>query len=165
MIDAVIDAPFGRVVLSARDGTPVAPSERAEALAKDMPRGMRLDHCLVAGLKIGFGTGEPVEAELSCALAHGMEAFAGNGEGLAAWTIESPDLAGAFAIRELDWLERTHSLEVVSYANAKAGLRVRLRAATPRVVTLGFAAAWTHDPASEADELAPWFAVDRVLPF
>ncbi|MEO0679769.1 MAG: hypothetical protein AAF192_05055 [Pseudomonadota bacterium] len=160
---SVLTTPFGEVSLASADAAPIDEADRSAALSDRLPPGMRLDGGLLGRLKIGFGTGGPTTLELSCDLADGCEASPSNGERLAAWTVEGPGLSGAFAIRDLDGLAQAHGLENTFYANAKAGLTARFRAAAPGVRTFEFAAAWTLNPSDDADEMAPWLAVDRIL--
>lgn len=138
-------------------------ADRTAPITDRLPPGMRVDGCLLGRLKVAFGTGDPTPVEIACDLAAGCEVSPNAGENLAAWLVEGPGIVGNFAIRDIEWLERAHALEFVSFAEAKAGQTTRFRAETAGVRTFEFAAAWTSNPSDDAEDVAPWYAVDRVM--
>ncbi|MGM0585472.1 MAG: hypothetical protein ACQEUZ_12575 [Pseudomonadota bacterium] len=160
MSDARIDAPFGTVTLSADAGTP---GETAE-MRPELPSGLRVDGCRAGVLTLAFSTGEVRGVSLDAALAPGAKARRGAGGGLRGWEVEADGLVGAFALPDAARLEREHGLRLAGFAERSSGVTFRLRAETATVAAIPFAAAWTLNPITEADALAPWFAIERALP-
>lgn len=161
MAETLITTPFGRVSLSSPSGTAGDPVEASP----DLPEGFRLDGCLTAALTLAFGAGETQEVTLECTPAPGAAIERGAGDMLESWEVEADKLAGAFAMRDHEWLAGAYGLHRASFSESRGRLTLRLRADQPVVAAIPFAAAWTLNPLTENDALAPWFAVDRALPF
>ena len=158
MAEARLDAPFGPVTLR----SPVGATGPVGSADPHLPEDLRVADCLRGELEVAFGAGETVEFDLSCALAEGARATFEDG-GRLTWPVEAPGLIGAFAIPSFDDLIHAAGVEVVSYAHATAGVSFRLRSPATQVLKLRLAAAWTADPMTEDDEVAPAIAVDLAL--
>jgi hypothetical protein len=155
-----IETPFGRVRLSSPAGTEGEVREVEPRLAE----GMRLSGCRVGILTVAFSGGESVEVEISARLAPQMEAHRTAGDGVTGWEVEGPGIAGAFGLPEAARFRTAFGLELAGFNQHATRAAFRLRATDPVVAEIPFAAAWTDDPMTEADGVAPWTALDRVLP-
>ena len=157
MTTARIETPFGEVMLSSPVGVAGDPARAPSGL----PEQLRVDGCLTATLNIAFGAGQEVEVTLVCDV-RSAKAHRTGGDDVTGWEVETPDLAGAFGLPGPKAMERL-GLRVAGYAEAKAGITLRLHSETAQVAAIPFAAAWTLNP-DEETQLAPWLALERALP-
>ena len=160
MTEARIDAPFGPVTLSSPVGAvgPIGPAH------PELPEGLSVDACIVGEIEIAFGAGEVIELVFAAELERGVRCTTDDGEFFAAWLVETKGVAGCFGFRDVDWLQHKHDVEMVSFANSKAGTTLRLRSPRTQVVRIPFGAAWTTGPDMDAGTTAAALAVDRALP-
>ncbi len=157
MTTARIETPFGEVMLSSPVGAAGDPARAPSGL----PEQLRVDGCLTATLNIAFGAAQEVEVTLVCDTGRAKVWRAG-GDDLTGWEVEADRLAGAFALPGPKAFQKL-GLRVAGYAEAKAGITLRLHSDAAQVAAIPFAAAWTLNP-DEETQLAPWLALERALP-
>ncbi|GIX14330.1 MAG: hypothetical protein KatS3mg118_2289 [Paracoccaceae bacterium] len=159
MAEIRCETPFGPVALSSATGTPGL----VETVAVALPEGLALDRCQRATLHVALGSGEAATLSLACHPAPGMRVRPAVADGLAAWTVEGPGLAGAFAMPDAAWLSARHGLSATGFSAAHAGISLELRAAGPVVATIPFAVAWARLAPGSEEEFGPFFAVQKAL--
>jgi hypothetical protein len=160
MAEMQIETPFGRVTLSSPAGT----GDDTRRVTPSLPEGLRVTGCEAGVLTLAFSGGETVEITLSAALAEGAKALRTAGGGVTGWEVEGPRIAGAFGLPDADRLKAAFGLELAGFNETSAQATFRLRAAAPVVAEIPFAAAWTENPTTEEDGVAPWVALDHALP-
>ena len=160
MAEARIDAPFGPVTLSSPGGAvgPIGPAH------PELPEGLSVDACMTGEIEIAFGEGEVIEITFGCKLERGVRCTTDDGEFFAGWLVETKGVAGCFGFRDVDWFQMHHDIEMVSFANSKAGTTLRLRSPRTQVVRVPFGAAWKTGSDMDAGTTAASQAVDRALP-
>ncbi|MEM9196694.1 MAG: hypothetical protein AAGD12_02480 [Pseudomonadota bacterium] len=160
MADLEMETPFGGVVLAASSGN----ADAVTAANAALPEGMRVDGAALGGLQLAVTPSDAITLMLTADLATDMVARFAPGEWLLAWEVQADGLAGAFGMRNAEWLAGKHGLHQTGFSDRNPGIALFLEAHQPLVAGLSFGAAWTHVPGSETERMSPWFALDQILP-
>ena len=138
-----------------RQGSSAAPAPAVPAL---------IDWCLTDALQLDCATGSDVTLEPEIMPAPGWHMERENGEHLCGFTFarDVGDRA-AIGLRDLDWLQDTTGLVLIEDRFDSMPARATLRTKTAVAFDLQIALALTRNPASPAQALAPWLAVDRLM--
>ncbi|MEL6234109.1 MAG: hypothetical protein AAFR46_06850 [Pseudomonadota bacterium] len=160
MADLMLETPFGGVRLAASSGNAGAVTQAQP----ELPVGMRVDGISLGGLQLAVTPSDAITVMLTADLTTGMEARFAPGEWLLAWEVQAEGLAGAFGMRDAEWLAGKHGLHQTGFSDRNPGMALFLEAHRPLVAGLAFGAAWTIAPGSESERMSPWFALDQILP-
>lgn len=161
MPEARLDTPFGSVLLAAEN---CAVSQWSAAMP-DLPAGQRIDACHMASVTRPAGDPAELSLVLDWTLADGFETSLATGERLDASTIESCDLIAAVGCREAEWIADQPGAHFVSFSGTATSSLYVINIDRDTAFSFHAAASWTLNPITEAEEDAPWFAVDLALPF
>ena len=161
MPEARLNTPFGSVLLAAENGA-VSPWT---AVAPDLPAGQRIDACHVAGVTRAAGDPAELSIALDWTLADGFGTGLATGERLDASSIEGGDLIAAVGCRDGEWIADQPGAHFISFSGTATSSLYVINIDRDAAFSFRAAASWTLNPKTEAEEDAPWFAVDLALPF
>lgn len=161
MPEARLATPFGSVLLAAEN---CAVSQWAAA-KPDLPAGQRIDACHLAGVTRPAGDPAELSIVLDWTLADGFETGLATGERLEASTIQGGDLIAAVGCRDGEWIADQPGAHFISFSGTATSSLYVITIDRNAAFSFHAAASWTIAPQTEAEEDAPWFAVDLALPF
>ncbi|WP_146177414.1 hypothetical protein [Breoghania corrubedonensis] len=133
-----------------------------------LPEGMRVDWCSLETVAIDCAPGDRIIIALSLqpAGADEWEVSREAGEYLDAIEFSSRQgTVACVAMRSPEWMEDQYGLRVVEANSERLDLRATYEATVPAKPVVQIAIAETGDPASESENLSPWYAVDLALKF
>ena len=160
MPEARLETPFGSVLLAAEN----CDVSQWIAACPDLPAGQRIDACHLASVTRPAGAPAELSIVLDWTLAEGFETDLATGERLEASTITGGDLIAAVGCREAEWIASQPGAHFTSFSGTATSIFYVINIDRDAAFTFHAAVSWTLNPKNEAEEDAPWFAVDLALP-
>ena len=161
MPEARLNTPFGPVLLAAENCI----VSQWTAAEPDLPPGQRVDACHVASITRPAGDPAELSLVLDWTLADGFETGLATGDRLDASTIEGGGLIAAVGCRDGEWITDQPGAHFISFSGTAASSLYVINIDQGAAFSFHAAASWTLNPQTEAEEEAPWCAVDLALPF
>lgn len=160
MPETVLQTPFGAVRLIADGGEATPWTETAPKLQ----RGQRVDACHFAEIRRPAGEAAEIAVVLEWDAPADADIGPDSGELLEATSLDTDDLTATVATRDGEWIEAQPGLRLMEFRGDNNSTLHVIEIAGAAALTFRAAIAWTHNPISEDEAVAPWFAVDAVLP-
>ncbi len=160
MPETLLETPFGVVRLIADGGEATRWIDAAPLL----PEGGRIDACKRAEIRRAPGPAAEIAVVVEWTLGNGVEAGPDTGEALEATSFEAPGLTATVAVRDGTWIDAQPGLRLVEFSGTAASALHVIAIDQGAALAFPAAAAWTLNPTTEEERIAPWLAADLALP-